>query len=84
MESRCNFNEIFFVIFLFVTMVGLSTILLFIIPWIYRMVKRCYQTALNKNHTRLREESDLISLSSDCEKIPIDYTDPTDSDLYLT
>ena len=55
MENRCNFNEVFFVIFLFVTMVGLSTILLFAVPWIYRMVKRCYQATFT-NHTRLQEK----------------------------
>ena len=35
-----------------------------------------------KRHKRLPEESDLVSISSDSEKqkLPIDFTDPTDSD----
>ena len=61
-----------------------------------QIVSICFVTILNileviaktsfskiaKFSTLLQEESDVISLSSDCEKL--DYTDPTDSDLYLT
>ena len=62
-------------------MVGICLLVLFVIPLMYRVVKHSLQSIFKK-HKRLPEESDLVSISTDSEKqkLPIDFTDPVDSD----
>ena len=68
-------------IFLFFIMVLLGLFTLFVIPLIYKMMKRVYQKFF-LDHRRLNEESDLTTIekSNEKTKLPIDYTDPLDSD----
>ena len=62
-------------------MVLLGLFTLFVIPLIYKMMKRIYQR-LFLGHHRLNEESDLTTIEQPTEKtkLPIDYTDPLDSE----
>ena len=64
-------------------MVLLGLFTLFVIPLIYKMMKRIYQK-LFLGHHRLNEESDLTTINkqpTEKTKLPIDYTDPlSDSD----
>ena len=72
-----------FAVVLFFLMIALCLLLLFAIPWMYRAAKHKLQSIFNR-HKRLAEESDLVSISTDSEKqkLPIDFTDPADSDSF--
>ena len=77
-------NDAVFTVSLFVSMIGICLLVLFVIPLLYRVIKHSLQSVF-KQHKRLPEESDLVSVSTDSEKqkLPIDFTDPTDSDGYF-
>ena len=75
--------EVVFAVILFFFMIALCLLLLFVIPWMYRAAKHKLQSIFNR-HKRLAEESDLVSISTDSEKqkLPIDFTDPLESDSF--
>ena len=77
-------HEVVFAVILFFFMIALCLLLLFAIPWMYREAKHKLQFIFNL-HKRLAEESDLVSVSTDSErqKLPVDFTDPAESDGYF-